>query len=60
MTTKAGRVAICGGGHNLQSHVNFLLSGHVKNEKNLYLQLHNTYGHQTWQSGNLHWGNRNH
>ena len=54
MTTKAGRVAICGGGHNLQSHVNFLLNGHVTNEKGLYLQLHNTYGHQTWQSGNLH------
>ena len=23
------------------------------NSKNLYLHLHNVYGHQTWQGGNL-------
>ena len=41
------------GGHQRQSHVTFWLRSHVKNEKNLHLQFHNIYGHQTWQSGNL-------
>ena len=40
---------------HLQSHVTFLLHGHVINGKNLHLHFHNinTNGHQTWQSGNL-------
>ena len=25
----------------------------MANEKNLYLHFRNTYGHQTWESGNL-------
>ena len=39
----------------LQSHVTFLLHGHVINGKNLRLHFHNinTNGHQTWQSGKL-------
>ena len=56
-TTKLGRVVTFGGGLNLQSHMNFWLRGHVRNEKDLYLHLPNTYDHQTWQSGNLYWGN---
>ena len=31
----------------------FWLRGHVRNSKYLYLHFRNTYGHQTWQGGNL-------
>ena len=53
INTKLGRVGTCGGWTKLQSHVTFPFRGHVTNEENVYLHLHNTYGHQTWQSGNL-------
>ena len=53
MFTKLGRVVTCRAGPQIQSQVIFLLWGHVTHEKNFYLHFHNTYGHQTWQSGNL-------
>ena len=41
MTTKLGRVGTFGGWTKLQSHVNFPFRGHVANEENVYLHLHN-------------------
>ena len=38
---------------HLQSHVTFRLRGQLANSKNLYLYFCNTYGHQTWNGGNL-------
>ena len=57
MFTRLGRVVTCRAGPQIQSQVIFLLWGHVTHEKNFYLHFHNTYGHQTWQTGNLRWGN---
>ena len=58
-TTKLGRVVTCSGGPNLQSLVTFWSHGYVTNSKKLYLHFCNTYGHQTWQGGNLASGRTN-
>ena len=53
MVNKLVKVVTCVGVPQLQSHVSFWLRGHVTNSNNLHLHFCNTYGHQTWQSGNL-------
>ena len=53
MTTKLGRVVTYSGRNPPSKSRDLLTTWHVTNEKNRYLHFHNSYGHQTWQSGNL-------
>ena len=53
MTTKLGRLVTYSGRNPLSKSRDLLTTWHVTNEKNRYLHFHNSYGHQTWQSGNL-------
>ena len=53
MATKFGRVVTCDGGTPPSKLCDLLITWSSANEKNLYLNFHNTYGHETWQSGNL-------
>ena len=49
MTTKLDKVVTCDGG--FEGHLLIMWSRDKR--KNIYLNFHDTYGHQTWQSGNL-------
>ena len=53
MNTKLGRVVTYHGGNPPSESRERLTTWHVTNEKNWHLHFHNSYGHQTWQSGNL-------
>ena len=59
MATKLGRVVTYGRRTPPSKSCDLLIIGSRDKWKKLiylYLQFHNTYGYQTWQSGNLRWG----
>ena len=59
MATKLGRVVTYGRRTPPSKSRDLLIIGSRDKWKKLiylYLQFHNTYGYQTWQSGNLRWG----
>ena len=53
MATKFDRLGTCIGGTSPSKSRDLLITWTVEKLKNLYLHFRNTYGHQTWQGGNL-------
>ena len=53
MATKFGTLVPCSGGNPPSKSRDLLITWSRDKLKHLYLHFHNTYGHQTWQGGNL-------
>ena len=60
MTTKLDRVVTCSGGKQLSKSRDFVITCSRDKWKKLHLHLHNTYGHQAWESSSFHWRNPTH